>query len=446
MNKNDSKSIQHAIDFIEDHLQEEVELSCIANKAHLSQAQLYRMFYALTGHPVKEYIRKRRMSEAANELRYSKRPIAEIAWENGFESYHSFAKVFKRIVGITPAAYRKAELIFSFEPIRLAETVAYAEQREQSEAYPDVKVIRVQPMKVFAYLHIASQEEGIEHAAFRRVFECIRALKHTGAKIRFFGYNVDLPDIGGIPRYGYRMLLFGDERIGDDDLFEEEQFPGGLYAVRKTPASSHDAVVAAWDRLLSDWLPKSTFDRGKHQYVEEFIAYRDHIARMHLYLPVERKLRPAQIEIVQRQPVTALFSRGHGAKAQAYAERELIAWYNRDCGFPLGRHHHYYLSFHYGCDDDEHYWWENGIAGEGLLCEEGRHIHAKILTGGLYASAVSKTYGLLTGMLDNIHRWIAVHANRYQLDEDRQWFAEYHSFEGTDIALDSIVKIYVPIK
>jgi AraC-like DNA-binding protein len=114
----------------------------IAEEAYISVAQLYRVFYALTGHPVKEYIRKRRISAAANHLRNSKRTVEELAWNSGFESYYSFAKVFKKIVGLTPAAYRNAEIFFSFEPIRLYEQIAYKEDKEQTELFPDVKVTK----------------------------------------------------------------------------------------------------------------------------------------------------------------------------------------------------------------------------------------------------------------------------------------------------------------
>ncbi len=76
------------------------------------------------------------MSVAADHLRNSQRSVEELAWDSGFSSYHSFAKVFKKIVGLTPAGYRTADTYFSFEPIRLREQVAYLEEREQSRTFP----------------------------------------------------------------------------------------------------------------------------------------------------------------------------------------------------------------------------------------------------------------------------------------------------------------------
>ena len=61
--------VQRAIDYIEDHLTESLTLEEIAGVAAMSLPNLYRLFHSLTGHPIKEYIRKRRINEAANFLR-----------------------------------------------------------------------------------------------------------------------------------------------------------------------------------------------------------------------------------------------------------------------------------------------------------------------------------------------------------------------------------------
>ncbi|WP_374121422.1 helix-turn-helix domain-containing protein [Paenibacillus sp. LHD-117] len=177
-----AESVQRAIDYIEKHLGEELDLTGIAKESYTSVAQLYRVFYALTGHPVKDYIRKRRMSVAASHLRNSKRTVEELAWDSGFESYHSFAKVFKKIVGLTPADYRNADIYFSFEPICLREQVSYMEDRELTERFPDVKVIRFMPEKAYTYLHISEHEAGMENEAFRVISEKTGA--SGGGKVR----------------------------------------------------------------------------------------------------------------------------------------------------------------------------------------------------------------------------------------------------------------------
>jgi AraC family transcriptional regulator len=445
---NYAESVQRAIDYIEEHLDEELDLSSIAEGAYISVAQLYRVFYALVGHPVKDYIRKRRMSVAAIHLRNSNRTIEELAWDSGFQSYHSFAKVFKKIVGLTPAVYRKADIFFSFEPIYLHENVVYKEDKEQTELFPDVRVIRFMPDKIYAYLHISKQEAGMETDAYKIVCEKLGALeaaRNFKPKVRIFGYNVDLPDENDNPRYGYRILIMAGEEWNVEGTFAEMPFIGGLYAVRKIAASPPESVQDGWNRLLSEWLPKSTFDIGRHQYIEEFIAYNGKVTRMNLYLPVQRKFNNESLEVVVLLEARAFFCRGYGAKAQAVAEEQLIDWYERgsDENWRAG-HGKYYMSFHYGNKDSEDYWWENGILTGGVEVPWLKGLEEKHFGSGSYACCISKTYGLLTGVLDKMHRWIAINGN-YRLDDERQWFAEYHTFDGMNAERDAIVKVYIPV-
>jgi hypothetical protein len=127
------------------------------------------------------------------------------------------------------------------------------------------------------------------------------------------------------------------------------------------------------------------------------------------------------------------------------AEQRLIDWYERGAnGIQLAGEGKYYMSYHYGNQDSEDYWWENGILTDKPEGPALEGLEDKRIGFGTYACCVSKTYGLLTGVLDNMHRWIATSGN-CRLDEERQWFAEYHTFEGMNIERDSIVKVYIPI-
>ncbi|WP_308639461.1 helix-turn-helix domain-containing protein [Paenibacillus silvisoli] len=449
-----AESVQRAIDYIETRLEEELELTSIAEEAYISVAQLYRVFYALTGHPVKDYIRKRRMSVAASHLRHSNCSVESLAYRCGFESYHSFAKVFKKIVGLTPSAYRRAELYYSFEPIRLAEKVAYKEDQEQAERYPDVKVIRFTPdSEVYGYLHRSDRKEGIELEAFRTVQGMLASKSGRAAKPRLFGCDVDLPDLDdGTPQFGYRILLIDADKEAVEEL---PLFPfplqGGLYAVRRVAAEPPETVQEGWNRLVAEWLPKSTFDYGEHPCIEEFISYGGKVTRMHLYLPLQRKTQIEPIEIVERAAVKAAFTGSYGVHAQKTAERLFIHAYQSESDSPTGSPHGksgaYYMSYLYGGSPDDDYWWENGILlpdDASASSIEGGALQLKAFAGGLYACCETKTYGLLTGVLESMHRWI-VASGQYRLDEERQWFAEYATEEGQDPE-HAIVTVNIPIR
>ncbi|SFJ41284.1 AraC-type DNA-binding protein [Paenibacillus sp. UNC496MF] len=452
-------AVQRAIDYIEAHLDEELDLSRLAEEAYASVAGLYRLFYALTGHPVKDYVRKRRISVAAERLRFGKPSAEELARESGFETYPAFAKAFKKIVGLTPSAYRTAGLHFSFEPVRLRERFAYAEDGERSDRFPGVKVIRFAPDAMHGFLHDADREAGLEDEAYRIAAERLSAgsaasPEGQGGKWRLFGSSVDLPDADGRPRYGYKMLVpdATDAALAGCG-FAAEPFAGGLYAVSRIASASPGAVQDGWDRLVSDWLPGSAFELDGRPCIEEFVAHRGKLARMNLFLPVRRKLRAAEpIEVVRLPERPAFAFRGSGARAQRDAERRFLDWHERARAeegahsiFAANGFGEYYMSYRYGEPEPDAYWWENG-----LLVQDGAESRPlagaapRRLARGLYACCVTPPHGLLAGVLEKLYRWAAA-SGRFALDDGRQWFAAYRVPPGGDAERNAVVRVYLPI-
>ena len=78
--------IHAMLSYIEDHLSEDLKPESIAGGHFISVSQWYRDFYAFTGHSVKEYIRKRRISNACEKIKCSELPLTVIADESGYQT------------------------------------------------------------------------------------------------------------------------------------------------------------------------------------------------------------------------------------------------------------------------------------------------------------------------------------------------------------------------
>ena len=102
------EGIQSSIEYIEQHLADELDIEEIAAKAALSPFYYQRMFGALCGMTVGEYIRARRMTTAAQELAGTDEKVIDIAVKYGYDSPDSFAKAFQRFHGITPSQARES--------------------------------------------------------------------------------------------------------------------------------------------------------------------------------------------------------------------------------------------------------------------------------------------------------------------------------------------------
>lgn len=451
---NSKHSVQLAIDYMEEHLTEPLELQCIADKAYMSVPNLYRSFYALAGHPIKEYIRKRRLSIAARHLRHSDKPVVDIAFECGFDSYQTFTKTFKKTVGMTPGTYRKSDIYYTFETVNVYERLSYLEEKELSERYPDVSVLRLSPVRVAVYRHRSSRKEGIEREALQTVFSGLRGLGWDTERIRLFGSDVELP-AGEYP-YGYDLMIPLSEscEIPGLDLFRLGTLDGGLYATYTVSYTDDARIISAWDRLLAEWLPRSVFELGDHPYIEQYLTYQGAVTRMKLYLPVRRRSEPVVLEPVFVAPFTVYSCRESGPRAREEADRRMTQWLARHV--PAERSEmKLFMTYSYGTEPDDDYWFELGVsvpAGHRAPAEVGEvsgisSIRPRLLGGGLYVSLTTGAYGLLTGVLDLIHRWLYTNGT-YTFDDSRPWFAEYlpgAAADGADLDRSTSVTCYLPI-
>ncbi|HBG4071679.1 TPA: helix-turn-helix transcriptional regulator [Clostridioides difficile] len=105
-----------AIDYIEEHLSEKLDLDIVANAVHYSKYHLHRTFTFSVGLTMHDYIKRRKLTEAAKLLVFSKKPIIEIALIAGYESQQAFTSIFKAMYKKSPNKYRKEQ---EFYPLQL---------------------------------------------------------------------------------------------------------------------------------------------------------------------------------------------------------------------------------------------------------------------------------------------------------------------------------------
>lgn len=114
------EGFQESIDYIEDNLTDELDIDRIASKANLSSFYYQRIFGALCGMTVGEYIRARRMTLAAQELTGSDVKVIDIAVRYGYDSPDSFTRAFQKFHGITPSRVREPGIILrSLAPVHI---------------------------------------------------------------------------------------------------------------------------------------------------------------------------------------------------------------------------------------------------------------------------------------------------------------------------------------
>ena len=98
--------INKVVAYINNHLDETLDLKTLANEAALSDFHFHRIFKALKGEAIGGYITRLRLEATARLLRYTALTIEEIAFNIGYETSASLSKAFKKQYGISPTEYR----------------------------------------------------------------------------------------------------------------------------------------------------------------------------------------------------------------------------------------------------------------------------------------------------------------------------------------------------
>lgn len=119
-----TKGLSDAVEYIERHITEPLDIKDIAACAYVSPFYFQRIFGSLCGFTVGEYIRGRRLTLAAQELASSDIRVIDCAVKYGYDSPDSFARAFTRFHGITPSAAReRGARLNSVAPLKIKLTL-----------------------------------------------------------------------------------------------------------------------------------------------------------------------------------------------------------------------------------------------------------------------------------------------------------------------------------
>jgi AraC family transcriptional regulator len=107
------KELNQVIDYIEEHLRDELSLERISEYAGVSDYHFRKVFFYLSGLTLSEYIKNRKMSEANQDLLNGEK-VTDVAYKYGYQSIDGFARAFKKWSGFLPSEVMKKGLSKSF--------------------------------------------------------------------------------------------------------------------------------------------------------------------------------------------------------------------------------------------------------------------------------------------------------------------------------------------
>lgn len=116
--------LRQAVDYMEQHILEDISVSDVAKKLYISPFYLQKGFKIMTGYSISEYIRYRRLYLAALDILTGRYKVIDIAYQYGYDTPESFTKAFSRFHGVSPSQVRKdTGKIRTFLPLKISVSI-----------------------------------------------------------------------------------------------------------------------------------------------------------------------------------------------------------------------------------------------------------------------------------------------------------------------------------
>lgn len=282
------RSIQKAIEYMEDHMMDKVSYEDVARQLYMSNYHFHRLFSMVTGITANEYIRNRKLSMAGQELIMSDKKVIDVALKYGYESPESFTKAFSRFHGVTPnVARRSGTRLRSFNRLTI-------KIKLEGGTVMDYKIVEREKfnllVKIQAFRNESISEEGNteipdfwKQCGTNGVFEVLK--NHTKTHDT---YGVCAPISKESPYFDYGIGM----------MYEGGNVPEGfcvlevattLWAVFKCIGEDGGCIGETWDRIFNEFLPSSDYNMLD---AVDFELYPDNSnldCFCEIWIPVEKK-------------------------------------------------------------------------------------------------------------------------------------------------------------
>jgi AraC family transcriptional regulator len=293
--------LQQIIDYIEDHIRDEIDPENLAKIAGYSPYHFYRVFQKHTGYTLMDYVVKRRLQYALHELVHGKKVI-QIAMDYGFDTHAGFTKAFKKCFGSPPSLYKihgpkslpqKLDLI-SIHQKNTGGIVLQPMIVNRPSFTVAGKTFEINMGNV-SYTRDAPafwDQEGLADGSIERLlYKSLSPNKH--GEYCFNLSNTKLED-----KFIYLFAVDLDKDTSLPDGLTPLQIPAATYAVFRTPLVEVEkfasAIKGTWNYILEDWFPQSYYEVDEDAY--DFEYYDEHCHQwvyekvyMEIHIPIKER-------------------------------------------------------------------------------------------------------------------------------------------------------------
>lgn len=255
------KNMNAAMQYIENNLTHEIDFKEVAKIAYCSEYHFKRMFSFLAGISLSEYIRCRRLTLAAFELKNSNVKVIDIAIKYGYNSPDSFARAFQNLHGITPSEARNSSRsLKAYSPMTFQLSIQGGNEMnyriEEKEPFRIIGITKRVPI-VFNGVNeeIASMWKSLNPESIQTL-KSLSNIESTGIISASTNFSE-----GRMEEKGELDHYIGVATTKDcPEQFKQLEVAASTWAIFEAVGPFPDALQNVWGRIYSEWFPSSNYE------------------------------------------------------------------------------------------------------------------------------------------------------------------------------------------
>ncbi|MFE7323900.1 GyrI-like domain-containing protein [Streptomyces sp. NPDC057565] len=283
------EQLNQAMEHIESHLDQPIDVADLAHISVTSEYHFRRLFSALAGIPLSEYIRRRRLTVAGAEVLADERTLLEVAVRYGYSSGEAFARAFRAVHGVGPGEARRTGAALRSQPRMSFRLIVEGSSSmryrivEKEEFRVVGKKARVPLVHEGINSAIADFIRGIDPETLRR----ITALSDQEPEgIVGASDQLDPSRAEGSELDYYHGVVTHAEAPEDMDVLA---VPAGMWAVFENSGPFPRALQYLWRDVFTQWFPSNPYLSRQGPEILRVRPTQDgERADAELWIPVER--------------------------------------------------------------------------------------------------------------------------------------------------------------
>ena len=237
--------------YIQQNLDRDLPLEELARESYFSEYHFHRIFRAVVGEPLKEYIRRLRLERAASHLKHTNNSIINIAFDAGYQTHEAFTRAFKATFGCSPSGFRSGN---GMTVHRQSEAGRKEVKPINGEDLMKVEIKNIDKMRVAFVRHVGPYDQVGK--AWDRLCMHLGKAGYLGAGSQFVGICYDDPDVTAPEKIRYDACVTVDEDFEPEGDIAVQTIGGGEYAVT-THFGPYDRLGETYTQLFRQWLLQS---------------------------------------------------------------------------------------------------------------------------------------------------------------------------------------------